>query len=291
MNQEIKDTVRKSYAAVALDAATPGSEGTRRVAQSFGYDAEELASVPAEANLGLSCGNPTAMAQIREGDVVVDLGCGGGLDVFLAARKVGPQGRVIGIDMTPEMLERARANADKLGLANVSFHHAEIESLPLADASVDCVLSNCVLNLVPDKPAAFREILRILKPGGRLAASDIALKRPLPEELAGDLFAYVGCIAGAIEIPVYRQWLEEAGFRNVVLEDTQSDLNAYAQLGGQSVCCAPTMAAPGALPIVEVPCCTTTPDADLYARLQGLLAKYDVNDYAASVAVTAIRPA
>jgi arsenite methyltransferase len=145
--------------------------------------------------MGLSCGNPTATAHLKPGEVVIDLGSGGGLDVSLAAQKVGPTGRAIGIDMTPAMIDRARVNAEKGGY-NVEFHHAMIDRLPLPDASADCVISNCVLNLAPDKPALFREIFRVLKPGGRLAVSDIALKTPLPDALAKSLAAYVGCIAG-----------------------------------------------------------------------------------------------
>ncbi len=153
---------------------------------------------------------------LRPGEVVVDLGCGGGLDVFLASTKVGPHGKAIGIDMTAEMIELARKNAakgrDGQPIANVEFHQATIDRLPLADASVDCVISNCVINLAPDKPAVFREIARVLKPGGRLAVSDIALKQPLPDELGQDLMAYVGCISGAIAIEEYRRQLLEAGF-------------------------------------------------------------------------------
>ena len=154
------------------------------MAEAFGYTPEQLASIPAEANMGLSCGNPTAFASLKPGETVVDLGCGGGLDVFLAAKRVGPTGKAIGIDMTPEMLDLARRNAAKADggkpLDNVEFHQATIDKLPLPDASVDCVISNCVINLAPDKQAVFCEIARVLKPGGRLAVSDIALKKPLP---------------------------------------------------------------------------------------------------------------
>src|SRR6476619_4611452 len=198
MSQNIEAAVRTRYGTVAVANVSSEQEGVRAVAEAFGYSADELASIPAEANMGLSCGNPTAFASLKPGETVVDLGSGGGLDVFLAAGKVGETGKAIGIDMTPEMLALARANAAKAGLSNVEFHQATIDKLPLADASVDCVISNCVINLAPDKPAVFREIARVLKPGGRLAVSDIALKQALPAEVSQNLLAYVGCIAGAI---------------------------------------------------------------------------------------------
>src|SRR3982750_900368 len=219
MSQEILDEVKLKYGSVAESDLSSKNAGVKAVAEAFGYSADELASIPAEANMGLSCGNPTAMASLRPGEVVVDLGCGGGLDVFLAAQKVGPTGRAIGIDMTPAMIERAKQNAARgtngLPITNVEFHLAAIDRMPLADASVDVVISNCVINLAPDKTAVFREIARVLKPGGRLAVSDIALKRELPPELGGDLMAYVGCIAGAILIEDYRKGLIDAGFAAV----------------------------------------------------------------------------
>src|SRR5205085_8425870 len=211
MADEIVEQVRSKYAAVATSSLAGDQAGVRAVAEAFGYSTEELTAVPAEANMGLSCGNPTAFASLKPGETIVDLGCGGGLDILLAAAKVGPAGRAIGIDMTPEMIERARRNAERQGTVNVELHLSTIDKLPLAEASVDCVISNCVINLAPDKRAVFREIFRVLKPGGRVAVSDIALKRPLPPELAGDLMAYVGCIAGAVSILEYGHGLRDAG--------------------------------------------------------------------------------
>jgi ubiquinone/menaquinone biosynthesis C-methylase UbiE len=293
---------------VAKSGLSSEHDGVRAVAEAFGYSPEELASIPAEANLGLSCGNPTAIAHLRTGETVVDLGSGGGLDVFLAAEKVGPEGRAIGIDMTPEMIDLARRNAGKRqaagATANVEFHQAMIDALPLADSSVDCVISNCVINLAPDKRAVFREIARVLKPGGRLAVSDIALKQPLPTELGDDIMAYVGCIAGAIAIEDYRQGLVEAGFSNVEVVDSGADLNAYAKVENQAGCCSPVMTETSTplaigsstsareLPLAAAACCTPQPassDTDLHETLSDLLRRYNVNDYAASVKVYAVK--
>src|SRR3984957_4367647 len=253
MTDQLLESVQSKYAAVANSTLSNKDPGVKAVAEAFGYTAAELTSIPAEANMGLSCGNPTAIASIRPGEVVVDLGCGGGLDVFLASRLVGPKGRAIGIDMTPAMIERARANALAGGYQNVEFHLAEIDKIPLPDASVDCVISNCVINLAPDKPAVFREIARILKPGGRLAVSDIALKHELPEAIAKSVAAYVGCIAGAIRIDDYRSGLLAAGFEHVEIVDSGSDLNAYAKVENQSGWCSPAMA--------ESSCCTPAPES------------------------------
>jgi arsenite methyltransferase len=291
MSEEIVDAVRSKYGAVARSGLSSDHGGVRAVAQAFGYSADELAAIPAEANLGLSCGNPTATANLRQGEVVVDLGCGGGLDVFLAAAKVGPAGKAIGIDMTDEMLERARRNAAKgnngQGFSNVEFYKATIDKLPLPDTSVDCVISNCVINLAPDKPAVFREIARVLKPGGRVAISDIALKKPLPAEIREDVMAYVGCIAGAVLIQEYRRQLAEAGFGAVQVIDTGADLNAYAKVENQSACCSP---ASSSLPVTGSSCCTAQPGDDMHGRLAELLRRYNVNDYAASVRVFAVKP-
>ncbi len=276
----IESVVRDKYASVAKAGLSTNHDGVRAVAEAFGYSPNELASIPAEANMGLSCGNPTAFATLRPGETVVDLGCGGGLDVFLAADKVGPTGKAIGIDMTDEMLEISRRNA--AGRTNVEFYKATIDNMPLRNASVDCVISNCVINLAPDKPAVFREISRILKPGGRLAVSDIALKLSLPPEIGNDLMAYVGCVAGAILIEDYRNWLAASGFSAIEIIDTGKDLNAYSKVAGQSGCCSPSMG--DGLPVVS--CCSS----DVHNELGELLARYNVNDYAASVKVYAVKP-
>jgi len=295
MSRFLTDVVRSKYGEVAQSGLTTEQPGVRAVAEAFGYSRAELASIPAAANMGLSCGNPTATAHLRPGEVVVDLGCGGGLDVFLAAAKVGPTGKAIGIDMTPEMIELARRNASRARngepLTNVEFHLATIDKLPLADNSADCVISNCVINLAPDKPAVFREIVRVLKPGGRLAVSDIALKQPLPAELSQDLMAYVGCLAGAVSLEEYRTSVLEAGFAAVEVIDSEADLNAYAHVENQGGCCPPPASAPGSLPLADTGCCAPgSLDDSLHARLLELLTRYNINDYAASVKVFAIKP-
>ena len=279
----IEGTVREKYGAVAEAGLSSDEAGVRAVAEAFGYSTEQLASIPAEANIGLSCGNPTAWASLRPGETVVDLGCGGGLDVFLAAEKVGPGGKAIGIDMTSEMLALARRNAEKAELTNVEFHQSTIDSLPLSDGSVDCVISNCVINLASDKSAVIREIARVLRPGGRLAISDIALKRALPPDLGESLMAYVGCIAGAISFDEYRDNLNSAGFAYVQVVDSGADLNAYAKVENQNGCCSPAMS--GHLPVIS-----NGRSTELHQSLAHLMSKHNINDYAASVRVFAIRP-
>ncbi|WP_213804077.1 arsenite methyltransferase [Granulicella sp. dw_53] len=291
MSEQLLESVKSKYGAVAQSTLCNDHAGVQAVAEAFGYTAEELTSIPAEANMGLSCGNPTATAHIRAGEVVVDLGSGGGLDVFLAARMVGPSGRAIGIDMTTAMIERARTNASVGGYTNVEFYQSTIDQIPLPDASVDCVISNCVVNLAPDKPAVFREIARILKPGGRVAISDIALKHELPEAVAQSMAAYVGCIAGAIKIDDYKSGLLEAGFEHVQIVDSGADLNAYAKVENQAACCSPAMDAANPLQIIESACCTpASGETSLHDDLTALLSQYDVNAAAASVKVYAIKP-
>ncbi len=287
----IKEVVRDRYGAAARSGDY--EPGAMQVAEAFGYSMAELASVPAEANMGLSCGNPTVIAGLRPGEVVLDLGCGGGLDVFLAGQKVGPAGKAIGVDMTADMIDRATRNAEKAELTNVEFHLAEIEALPLHDQSVDCVISNCVLNLVPDKDRAFTEIFRVLKLGGRLAVTDIALIDDLPAELRDDLTAYIACIAGAIRVEEYAAKLKSAGFEAVHVLNSGTDLNSYAKLENQVSCCSPAMGEQSELAIVSEACCDTKPSlsvSEMHQQLADLLRKYNANDYAASVKVFAIKP-
>lgn len=286
MAEQVLDAVRSKYAAVAESELSTRHEGVKAVAEAFGYSEQELNSIPAEANMGLSCGNPTAIASLRPGEVVVDLGSGGGLDVFLAAKQVGPSGKAIGIDITPEMIDRARANATTGGYENVEFYLGTIDHLPLADASVDCVISNCVINLVPDKSAVFREIARVLKPGGRLAVSDIALKGELPVAVAQSMAAYVGCIAGAIRIEDYRNGLLAAGFEHVEIVDSGTDLNAYKKVENQTGCCSPAMSGSQGSS-----CCSPTvvESSTVHEDLTALLSEYDVNTAASSVKVYAVK--
>ena len=221
---DIKTTVREKYGEIAKGSSTCGCGPSccsgndavvSRIGTYIGYDAEALAAVPEGANLGLGCGNPLAHAAVQKGEVVLDLGSGAGMDAFLAAREVGPTGRVIGVDMTPDMLDRARENARKAGVTNVEFRLGEIERLPVADASVDLIISNCVINLSPDKPAVFAEAFRVLKPGGRMVVSDLVLKQPLSDEVRHSVEAYVGCVAGASLQTEYLALMRAAGFTDV----------------------------------------------------------------------------
>lgn len=227
---EIRKMVRKSYAKVAEEGCgccspyTPccgGATTAEQMSKKMGYSSEEMGSVPEGANLGLGCGNPLAHAEIYEGDTVLDLGSGAGFDCFLAARNVGKTGRVIGVDMTPEMVARARENAKKANVTNVEFRLGEIEALPVADNSVDLIISNCVINLSPDKARVFNEAYRVLKPGGTLMVSDIVLEHELPEAVRTSAAAYASCIAGAVKKAVYLDLIRMANFSEVtILEET-----------------------------------------------------------------------
>jgi SAM-dependent methyltransferase len=224
----VKETVRAGYKAIAIGQESPcccsgrsGQADPVRLALAVGYDEESLANLPDGANMGLSCGNPVAIAALSEGQVVLDLGSGGGFDAFQAGRKVKASGRVIGVDMTPEMLTIARNNViqykESAGLDNVEFRLGEIEYLPVADNTVDVVLSNCVINLSPNKPQVWQEVYRVLKPGGKLSVSDLAILKPLPEKVRTMAAALVGCVAGAILVEETRSMLEKAGFSEIIL--------------------------------------------------------------------------
>jgi len=226
----IKKQVRESYAKIAKDEASCCQTGTavcgdanlaESVSSKIGYSQEQMEAVPEGANLGLGCGNPVAIASLREGEIVLDLGSGAGFDCFLAARKVGENGKVIGVDMTPEMLEKARLNAEKGNYKNVEFRLGEIENLPAADNLVDAVISNCVINLSLDKSRVFQEAFRVLKPGGRMMVSDIVISKTLPAFIQDSVAAYVGCLSGAMVKTEYLHNIEAAGFRDVkVISET-----------------------------------------------------------------------
>ena len=239
-DEEIRKAVRESYGKIAVqetvgcgpgDSCGCGCAGgsmQETVSKAIGYTDEELAAVPEGANLGLGCGNPTALASLEEGEVVLDLGSGAGFDCFLAADKVGESGRVIGVDMTAEMIEKARENVEKGDYRNVEFRLGEIENLPVADNSADVVISNCVVNLSPDKKRVYQEAYRVLKPGGRMMISDIVLLKELPTALKNSIEAYVGCIGGATSREEYLATIAAAGFQDVEVVDEISARGLYA---------------------------------------------------------------
>jgi arsenite methyltransferase len=246
-DEKIVDTVKDHYGAVARGEACACGAPAEDVARSLGYSDEEL-TLAGDANLGLGCGNPLALTQVQPGMTVLDLGSGAGFDAFLAWNRVGPGGRVIGVDMTDDMLALARQNADKRGASNVEFRKGRIEKLPVEDSTVDYVISNCVINLSADKPAVFAEIARVLKPGGRFAVSDIVLLHELPEELMSSVSAYVGCISGASLLTDYLSMAIAAGLSGLSIPQISHGTDLVKMLApsgvaGQSSCCGSTISA------------------------------------------------
>ncbi|CAG1996637.1 unnamed protein product [Fusarium graminearum] len=236
-SKEIYEQVHKRYGSVTK-STTGKYEQT--VAKAFGYTEEELAGIPEDANLGLSCGNPTALAKLREGETVIDLGSGAGFDVLTAAKKVGPAGKAIGVDMNKNMIDKANANKAAMKISNAGFIQGVITSVPLSDDAADCIISNCVINLVPasEKQLVFNEMFRILTPGGRVAISDILARKEFTDEIRNNIALYVGCIAGASPVGDYETFLKNAGFQDILIVDTKSDLNVYfTAQENESSCC------------------------------------------------------
>ncbi|KEF56313.1 uncharacterized protein A1O9_07894 [Exophiala aquamarina CBS 119918] len=284
-DSQIYEKVQEAYSAAVKGNS---SDYGQKVAAAFGYSEKELASIPTGANLGLSCGNPLALAKLREGETVIDLGSGAGFDVFLAARKVGPQGKAIGVDMNKDMLERAERNKEKTEFKNVSFVESRITEVALPDAIADCIISNCVVNLVPEgqKQLVFDEMFRLLKAGGRVAISDILTRQELSQELKRDVALYVGCIAGASQVKDYEQYLRTAGFREILIVDANSDLNVYKrkEAEGLSQCCGTCeekacTGCSGKKAVQDAPCEASEKD----------FAKLDFNEWAGSFKIYAVK--
>jgi len=230
---DIRENVRERYGKIAERSGSccgGANDAATEMGRRVGYEASDLEGVPEGANLGLGCGNPVALAALRKGDTVLDLGSGAGFDCFLASKNVGPEGRVIGVDMTPEMLSKARANAEKGGYTNVEFREGTIEALPVENNSVDVVISNCVINLSPDKSAVFSEINRVLRPGGRFFVSDLVLLNELPDVLRSSVELYAACIAGAMQKDSYLAAMAEAGLQEIrIAKETAYPVNLFAQ--------------------------------------------------------------
>ncbi|KAK4097353.1 NAD(P)-binding protein [Parathielavia hyrcaniae] len=309
-SSEIYSQVREHYSSASRSTSVKYGE---TVAKSFGYSADELSAIPSDANLGLSCGNPLAIASLKEGETVIDLGSGAGFDIFLASPKVGLSGRAIGIDMNDDMLARANqilATSPSPTKSNITFLRANIAAaLPLPSDTVDCAISNCVINLVPaaDKPAVFTELLRVLKPGGgRVAVSDILAKKPLPEDLKRDMALYVGCIAGASEVGEYEAWLRGAGFDDVMIVDTGADLNVYLETAedgekkggccdpapaGSTECCVPKATVAGKMDQKKGDCCEPAPagSAECCVPKATVAGKMDLNEFVGSYKIFAVK--
>ncbi|KAG5287359.1 methyltransferase [Histoplasma capsulatum G186AR] len=292
---QVYQDVQKHYSSAAK---TSDDRYGHDVATAFGYSKEELASIPQDANLGLSCGNPLALAQLKEGETVIDFGSGAGIDAFLAAKNVGPNGKVYGVDMNKDMLARANSNKEKTGAAaaNVAFVESKITAVDLPGAVADCIISNCVVNLVPEaeKQLAFNEMARLLKPGGRVALSDILVRKELTPELKKSVALYVGCISGASRVEDYERYLREAGFSDVLIVDAKSDLNIYT-----SALETPKNASGSCRGVVKkpepTPCCGPTPSKEergpgIFSEgFKAEFANVDFNEWAGSFKIYAVK--
>jgi len=234
--KEVKSYVKNRYSKIAKNGASccPSSASLIEQAKLVGYSEEDIKKIPEEANMGLGCGNPVALAGLKEGETVLDLGSGGGIDVFLASKKVGPKGRIIGVDMTKTMVEKSKQTAEKYGYSNVEFRLGEIEDLPVEDNSIDAVISNCVINLSPNKKKVFKEAYRVLKPNGRMLISDLVTEGKLPSEIRKNPDAWAACIAGAMDKREYLRTIEEAGFRKVnIVSESSYELDVSEKLKGR----------------------------------------------------------
>jgi SAM-dependent methyltransferase len=294
----IYSSVREHYSSAALAQYDDTNRSySEKVASAFGYSASELQHVPDGANLGLSCGNPTALAGLKEGETVIDLGSGAGFDVFLAAKKVGETGKVFGVDMNEDMLSKARSIAAKTNATNVLFVHAQITSIPeVPGATADWIISNCVSTLVPEdeKQKVFDEMFRLLKPGGRVAVSDILARNEMPPDVANDMALYVGCIAGASQVAQYEGYLRKAGFKDVLITDTKSDLNVYktAAAGADAACCAPPSTAKASCcspPTTTQASCCSPPSTSVKSVSNGTPKDMDYNEFAGSFKIYALK--
>ncbi|RFU78697.1 ubie coq5 methyltransferase [Trichoderma arundinaceum] len=284
--QEIYSEVGKRYSAAAEGVEAHYADS---VAKAFGYTKEELSDIPQDANLGLSCGNPLAIATLREGETVIDLGSGAGLDVFLAANKVGSKGRVIGVDMNKDMLKKAEELKASWGKTNAKFVESQITNIALEDGIADCIISNCVVNLVPEeeKQLVFNEMFRLLRPGGRVAISDILAKGPLPDKIKKSMALYVGCIAGASQVASYQKYLQEAGFNGIIIQDSGNDLNIYraetADNFSESIPARDTSFADQGKGCCAKTCCSST------GNVQIDIQDIDFNEWTASYKIFAVK--
>lgn len=315
--KEIYNQVNKRYGSIAK--STTG-QYEQTVAKAFGYTEEELAGVPEGANLGLSCGNPIALARLREAETVIDLGSGAGFDVFTAARRVGPKGKAIGVDMNKNMIDKANANKAHTNALNVQFIESVITSIALPNNTADCIISNCVINLIPaeDKQLAFNEMFRLLKPGGRVAISDILARKEFTEDIKKNIALYVGCVAGASQVSEYDAFLKNAGFNDVLIVDSKNDLNVYftatktkpSCCGSDAVkvemevspCCSEEAKESCCKPEEKQSCCNTNSSACTCQNQTSSMASEaktlatqlgitDVNEWAGSFQVYAVKPA